>query len=112
MGSGVKWPRYCASNSPSTSCSVKFLEPTASPDIFGTQPDISRASAERKLRRSILVVRPDQRALNQAEHEVRGERHERGGNGAGKNHVVIDHGEAAKNKFAQPACSNGSGNRR
>src|SRR5262245_52861073 len=101
MGNGVKREMNWANSSPKTNCSVKFLEPMESPADFRPQPARSRAAMlERKPRRSISVLAPYQHPLQQPEQQVGGERHQRGRNGPGKDHAVVHHGEAAKNKFA------------
>src|SRR6478672_12929158 len=111
MGARCNDCRYWTSSSPSTSCSVKFLEPTVTPECEGRQPSKAKAKAARNERRSILgMVRAAQATLNQSEDCVCGKGHEGGRNRANKNYPVIDHGEPAEDKFSQTTGANGRGN--
>src|ERR1039458_7414832 len=96
--------RTCASSSPRTSCSVKFLEPTVSALLRGKQPAAERsASPARKLRRSMSVDPADHQLFEAAQEQVRSQCHQSRGDGAGKNHSVIHHGDAAKDELNKSA---------
>src|SRR5215467_11110501 len=112
MRAVVYRPRYWASSSPRISCSVKFLPPMERPDGLAEHPARSRADAERKRRRSILVANPPKTALKHSEQQIRAEGQQRGRNGSGQDHAVIDHGYTAKDELAQAARTDGGSNRR
>jgi hypothetical protein len=46
------------------------------------------------------------------EYEIRGERQCRRRDGSGKNQLIVNHRQTAKNEFAEPAGTDGCGNRR
>ena len=68
------------------------------------------AKPERKVRRSILSAVREQQLLDATEQQVRYQCHQGCGNRAGQDHAVIDHGDAAKDKFTESAGADGSGN--
>src|ERR1035438_554116 len=101
-------PSNCASSSPSTSCSVKFLEPTVSSLLRGMQPAAQRrASPDRKARRSISVNPADHQLFEAAQEQVRRQGHQSRGDGTGQNHSVVHHGDAAEDELAQSARADG-----
>ena len=50
-------------------------------------------------------------ALEKLREKIGSECENGGGNGAGENQLIVDHGQAAKNEFAEAACADRSGNR-
>src|SRR5215472_8187546 len=101
--------RYCDKSSPRMSCSVKFLEPTVSAGSPETHPvEAAIAIVERNVRRSISTSVVDQQLLDAAEKQVGDEGHNRRGDSAGENHLVVNHGNAAEDEFAETAGANGS----
>src|SRR5271167_3971624 len=101
--------RYCASSSPSTSCSVKFFEPTAIPRVRVEQAAQKHRIPERKPRRSMSMDPAHQQLLDPAQAQVGHERHQCGGNRAGKDHSVVHHGNAAEDELAETAGADGGG---
>src|SRR5271166_4445260 len=99
--------RYCASNSPRTSCSVKFLEPTVISRVRVAQAAQKHRSPERKPRRSMSVDPAHQQLLDTAQAQVGHQRHQRGGNRTRKDHAVVHHGNAAEDELAETTGADG-----
>src|SRR6266404_7548340 len=52
-----------------------------------------------------LHTQRPQSPLQSSEHKVGEERQQRGRNSSRQNHLVVDHGQSAKNKFSESACA-------
>src|SRR5271165_2990542 len=61
---------------------------------------------------SRLRSQQSQPPLRPSENKVGHERQERRRNSARQNHLVVNHGQSAKNKFPKPACADRRRNRR
>src|SRR5450432_337911 len=113
MGARCSDSRYWARSSPRTSCSVKFLEPTVTPDRDGRQPSSASAAIPRNERRSISgVSRTAESTLDESEKHICSKRHQGCGNGSDEDHTIIHHGKSAKDEFAEAARTDGGCNRR
>src|SRR5580658_1919090 len=105
--------RYCCNISPRMSCSVKFFEPTVSAGPRAVHPlQTARPKMERNARRSIFMSATvaHQEFFYTAKQEIGGQGHECRWKRSGKDDSIVNHGDTAKNKFAQTARADSGGN--
>src|SRR5579859_3516337 len=105
----------CASNSASTTCSVKNFDPTTSffcglclqPEkkLPSASSDRAATIVRRKLRHLQLSFEEPQRCIRQ-------QRQKRRGNCSRQNNGVAHHRDSPKNERPKPTRANGRGNRR
>src|SRR6266403_1209479 len=83
------------------------------PNLNHKGHEVSRSKPQRRETVVILSVlggsrfcsQRSQSPLQSSEHKVRKQRQQRRRNGSRQNHLVVDHGETAKNKFSESACA-------
>ena len=102
----------CATISPSSTCSVKFFEPTTTIAAAGrrrTTPasdcrDDSRGrGGDHQRRPAPPSAPPAETALDHGQRRVDGDREQRRGNGAGQDHGRVHHRQAPEDVLAEAA---------
>src|SRR5271169_669118 len=116
-----RWVRAsscCASNSLKMACSVKFFEPMTMVSRRAGPHENRAIAAHRKtaIHRVLFIPirvssssRETEAALEKTEQEIGCERQESCWDCASENQLIIDHGQAAKDEFAESACADGCG---
>src|SRR5690242_12778266 len=96
----------CASNSPSTTCSVKNFDPMTSFSCRRTpQPQSERAVSERSRQIARRMSGHAQAPLDERQQPVGEQGENRRGDGSSEDGGIADHSDATKNKCSEPAGS-------